>query len=63
MNYIKALDQFGINFIPTHKKHEQQFKSFIGGLTSVLLYSACLAYLIYKLYLWQSNQLLPKISV
>ncbi|KAM3136079.1 hypothetical protein pb186bvf_011884 [Paramecium bursaria] len=62
MEYLKKFDQFGVIFNQSIDKREKQFKSALGGIVTLLLYSASLTYLIYKLYLWSSGMILPKIT-
>ncbi|CAD8089094.1 unnamed protein product [Paramecium sonneborni] len=59
---IKSLDQFGASFQPNIQYRSSEYKTVQGGLMSVLLYGLSLAYLIYMIVLWQSGQILPKIT-
>ncbi|KAM3141454.1 hypothetical protein pb186bvf_006572 [Paramecium bursaria] len=62
IEFLSKADQFGIPFTQSIQKGEKQFRSPFGGLVSILLYGTSLAYFIYKIYLWQTNQILPKVS-
>ncbi|KAM3136077.1 hypothetical protein pb186bvf_011882 [Paramecium bursaria] len=62
MQHFKKLDLFGSVFTLNVNRNDKQYKSVIGGITSFLLYFCSLAYFIYKIQLWSSGQIQPKIT-
>ncbi|CAD8076202.1 unnamed protein product [Paramecium sonneborni] len=62
MNFLRQADFFGIPFIQQIDLKQSIYKSALGGLVTLLIFSASLAYSIWILYQWQINQLSPKIS-
>ncbi|KAM3132549.1 hypothetical protein pb186bvf_015362 [Paramecium bursaria] len=62
MDILKKLDQFGVMFTLPIKYKDMKYKSALGGLATIILYSCNLAYFIYKIYLWQTRQILPTIT-
>ncbi|CAD8146089.1 unnamed protein product [Paramecium octaurelia] len=62
MNFLRQADFFGIPFIQQIDLKQSIYKSAFGGLVTLLIFSASVAYSIWVLYLWQINQLSPKIS-
>ncbi|KAM3136840.1 hypothetical protein pb186bvf_011099 [Paramecium bursaria] len=63
MNLIKEVDQFGAVFKPSIKLKDQQYKTFFGGLFSIMIYGTSLGYFIYGIYQWQTGQMLPNIVI
>jgi hypothetical protein len=47
---LRKLDQFGVVFSPYVRKDDKKFKTSIGGVISVILYSVALTYFIYVMY-------------
>ncbi|CAK77286.1 unnamed protein product (macronuclear) [Paramecium tetraurelia] len=62
MQVLRTADFFGVPFIQQIDPKQSIYKSAIGGLITLLICSASLAYAIWVLYQWQTNQLSPKIS-
>ncbi|CAD8158697.1 unnamed protein product [Paramecium pentaurelia] len=62
MQVLRTADFFGVPFIQQIDPKQSIYKSAFGGLVTLLICSASLAYAIWVLYLWQNNQLSPKIS-
>ena len=52
---VKQLDHFGIPIALKAYNNQKKFKSIVGGVTTFLIYSFYLAYLIYILILWWTN--------
>ncbi|CAK77287.1 unnamed protein product (macronuclear) [Paramecium tetraurelia] len=62
MQLLRTADFFGVPFIQQIDSKQSIYKSALGGLVTLLICSASLAYAIWVLYLWQNNKLSPKIS-
>ncbi|CAD8145189.1 unnamed protein product [Paramecium pentaurelia] len=62
MNFLRQADFFGIPFVQQIDLKQSIYKSAFGGFVTLLIFSASVAYSIWILYLWQINQLSPKIS-
>ena len=53
MKYLKLAGQFGATFQPyIGGDKDSQFRTYIGGLTSISVYAVSLLYLMYECYLW-----------
>ncbi|CAD8158690.1 unnamed protein product [Paramecium pentaurelia] len=62
MKILRTADFFGAPFVQQIDPKQSIYKSAFGGLVTLLICSASLAYAIWVLYKWQNNQLSPKIS-
>ncbi|KAM3134416.1 hypothetical protein pb186bvf_013529 [Paramecium bursaria] len=62
MNILEKIDQFGTNYQQSIGIGKKSYKSIFGGIITLIVYSLCLLYFVYKFYLWTSGQLDPKIS-
>ncbi|CAD8158692.1 unnamed protein product [Paramecium pentaurelia] len=62
MQILRAADFFGVPFNQQIDSKQSIYKSAFGGLVTLLICSASLAYAVWVLYKWQNNQLSPKIS-
>ncbi|CAD8182559.1 unnamed protein product [Paramecium octaurelia] len=62
VNYFKSIDFFGATFNQNIDKKQQSFKSVFGGIMTLFIFSASLAYAVYVFYKWQTNQYSPKIT-
>ncbi|CAD8074824.1 unnamed protein product [Paramecium sonneborni] len=60
---LSKIDNFGAEFKQRIIHSEQEHKSIIGGLFTLLVYSICTAYFIFVLQQWASGQILPKILI
>ena len=47
LNFLKNADQFSVKFTPIIGKNQQEFKSYFGGIMSIIIYSSGLAYTIF----------------
>ncbi|CAD8145977.1 unnamed protein product [Paramecium octaurelia] len=61
-NFLRNADFFGTPFVQQINEKQSIYKSAIGGLITLIIFSASLAYTIWILYQWQTNQFSPKIS-
>jgi hypothetical protein len=57
---FKMLDQFGVKFNPTIQKNKL-FKTNLGAVLSIIVYSLSALYFGYTCYLWGTGNILPKI--
>ncbi|CAD8107785.1 unnamed protein product [Paramecium primaurelia] len=62
MNFLKNVDIFGVPFVQSINQQQTVFKSALGGFLSLIICTASLAYGFWVFYLWNSNQMSPKIS-
>ena len=62
MNFLKKFDSFGVVYNFNVNNYDKQYKSTLGGLVTISVYILTLIYFIYKIILWQTGQLIPKIS-
>ncbi|CAD8145007.1 unnamed protein product [Paramecium pentaurelia] len=62
MQLLKNFDQFGVVYQQEIVKNEKEFKSSVGGMTSLLLYALSFTYFIYKIFLWLNGDILPRVS-
>jgi hypothetical protein len=46
-NLLTKIDQFGVSLTPSIKTDNKQYKSMIGGVTSIIIYTLSLAYFLY----------------
>ena len=53
--YVKCIDQFAIPISLKAFNNQKHFKSNIGGISTLLIYSFYVFYLIYVIVLWQTN--------
>ncbi|CAD8200125.1 unnamed protein product [Paramecium pentaurelia] len=62
MNFLKNVDFFGVPFLQNINQQQTLYKSALGGFLSVFIGITSLAYSFWIIYLWNSNQMSPKIS-
>ncbi|CAK68736.1 unnamed protein product (macronuclear) [Paramecium tetraurelia] len=62
MHLLRNIDQFGVTYQQEIVKDEKEYKSVMGGMTSLLLYTLSFAYFIYKIFLWLNGDILPRVS-
>jgi hypothetical protein len=58
---IKSCDLFGVP-LELYITDDRKYKSFLGGITSLIIYSLSLMYGIYQLYVWNNNGFLPFVT-
>jgi hypothetical protein len=63
MNIIRKFDVFASNFNFGTEGKEPSRKTIIGGLVTMIIYSAGLLYFIYLMYIWQDGQINPTVTV
>lgn len=51
MNYLSKVDMFGSPYIPNLKDSGKKYRSPVGGILTLIVYSLSLLYFIYKMYL------------
>ncbi|CAD8171334.1 unnamed protein product [Paramecium pentaurelia] len=59
---FQKIDRFGAIFRPPIVDIHPEYRSVLGGIATLILYGSSLAYFMYQIIQWQSNQLLPKIT-
>ncbi|CAD8077195.1 unnamed protein product [Paramecium primaurelia] len=59
---LQKIDRFGAIYRPPIVDIHPEYKSVLGGIATFILYGSSLAYFLYQIIQWQSNQLLPKIT-
>ncbi|CAK69145.1 unnamed protein product (macronuclear) [Paramecium tetraurelia] len=59
---LQKIDRFGAIYRPPIIDIHPEYKSVLGGIATFILYGSSLAYFLYQIIQWQSNQLLPKIT-
>ncbi|CAD8085699.1 unnamed protein product [Paramecium sonneborni] len=59
---LQKIDRFGAIFRPPIIDIHPEYRSVLGGIATFILYGSSLAYFLYQIIQWQSNQLLPKIT-
>lgn len=59
---FKQIDQFGAVYKPSVHHDAAEYRSVGGGIATLLIYGLSAAYFLYYVYLWWTNQLLPKIT-
>ncbi|CAK65549.1 unnamed protein product (macronuclear) [Paramecium tetraurelia] len=62
MKTLKNADFFGVPFVQNIDHGQTKYKSTFGGIITITIFSVSLAYVIWIGYLWQTNQMSPKIS-
>ncbi|CAD8179584.1 unnamed protein product [Paramecium octaurelia] len=62
MKILKYADFFGVPFIQNIDHQQTKYKSTLGGIITITIFTASLAYVFWVGYLWQTNQMSPKIS-
>ncbi|CAD8213982.1 unnamed protein product [Paramecium octaurelia] len=59
---FQKIDRFGAIFRPPIVDIHPEYRSVLGGIATLILYGSSVAYFLYQIIQWQSNQLLPKIT-
>ncbi|CAK65511.1 unnamed protein product (macronuclear) [Paramecium tetraurelia] len=62
MKILKQADCFGVPFVQNIDDSQTKYKSTLGGIITITIFTASLAYVFWIGYLWQTNQMSPKIS-
>ncbi|CAD8111340.1 unnamed protein product [Paramecium sonneborni] len=62
MNILRNADFFGVPFVQSIDQKQTTYKSVLGGILTLTIFAASLAYAIWVIYLWQTKQMNPKIS-
>lgn len=62
LKLLLSVDQFGVPFQPIVQNDSKLFKSLVGGIFTIVIYSLTLAYFVYVVYRWQNGLTLPTIS-
>ncbi|CAD8076294.1 unnamed protein product [Paramecium sonneborni] len=61
-NFLRNADFFGTPLFQQINQKQHLYRSAIGGLITLVIFTASLSYAIWIIYLWQTNQFSPKIS-
>ncbi|CAD8166676.1 unnamed protein product [Paramecium octaurelia] len=62
MQILKKADFFGVPFVQNIDHQQSKYQSATGGILSITICVLSLSYAFWVTYLWQSNQMNPKIS-
>ena len=64
MKIKKIIQQFDLFGVPLELRiiNDGKYKTFLGGITSILVYSLSVAYGLYQLSVWFSNGYLPFVT-
>ncbi|CAD8179632.1 unnamed protein product [Paramecium octaurelia] len=62
MKILKKADFFGVPFIQNIDQDQTKYKSIFGGIITITIFLVSLAYVFWIGYLWQTNQMSPKVS-
>ncbi|CAD8060177.1 unnamed protein product [Paramecium primaurelia] len=61
--FLRKTDTFGVKFNPAiNNKMNFTYKTFLGGLFSLIIYSLSAAYFVYEMYRWMNMDMVPIVT-
>lgn len=63
INIFRKIDSFGVEFNPAiNNKMHFSYKTILGGIFSLIIYSLSAAYFVYEMYRWMSMDMVPIVT-
>ncbi|CAK81911.1 unnamed protein product (macronuclear) [Paramecium tetraurelia] len=61
--FLRKIDTFGIKFTPAiNNKMNFSYKTILGGIFSLIIYSLSAAYFVYEMYRWMNMDMVPIVT-